>query len=167
MLVGFILSWDVALVGFSPLLILIPVGLLEVVYFGRYEGECEKPMARATSYASESIDAIRVSPFSQFDDGHPLNPLLILTTLPFHQTVAAFGRENYIIEEFDRLQQPDVEAHRTSLALGSICFGLGQACIMVVCVLVLWYGGEKYGRGEISITGEFVSSSLPLLFPRF
>lgn len=61
MIVAFILSWDVALVGFSPLLILVPVAVLEVTFFGKYETECERPTVAATSYATENIDAVKVS----------------------------------------------------------------------------------------------------------
>ena len=66
--------------------------------------------------------------------------------------MAAYGRERQVVEEFDRLQQPDVSAHRNSLALGSFFFGLGQASFPLLVVLVFWYGGDKFAKGQINIT---------------
>jgi ATP-binding cassette subfamily B (MDR/TAP) protein 1 len=128
-ILALVLSWDVALVGFSPLLILIPVGIMEVISFGRYETLSETPTVAAVSYATESIDAVK--------------------------TVAAYGRETQVVEQFDRLQQPEVKKHRDSLALGSLFFGLGQASFPLLVVLVFWYGGDKYAKGQISITNLF------------
>lgn len=78
--------------------------------------------------------------------------------LPCTQTVAAYGRERQVVEEFDRLQQPDVKAHRNSLALGSFFFGLGQASFPLLVVLVFWYGGDKFAKGQISITSAYLPS---------
>ena len=97
------------------------------------------------STRSRSVDLVLSSPWP---------PLINIRSFRI-QTVAAYGREKQVVEQFDRLQQPNVKAHRNALGLGSIFFGLGQASFPLLVVLVFSYGGDKFAKGQISITNLF------------
>ncbi|TMW62307.1 hypothetical protein Poli38472_009800 [Pythium oligandrum] len=78
------------------------------------------------------------------------------------QTVAAFGMEQKMIDEYRRLSLLPLpalakRAHRTGLMLGFSSF-----VTFAVYALVFWYGGVLVGRGQITF-GELIRSLMAIL----
>ncbi|CED83556.1 Multidrug/pheromone exporter, ABC superfamily [Phaffia rhodozyma] len=131
MILGFIFSWDILLVGLSPLILALPAACGEIIYFVKFEEESTKPINLATSYASDNVDAIK--------------------------TVAAFGRERHVVNSFNEKQRPDIKKHRIAMLLASISFGLSQAILPLMALLIFWYGGKRLADGSVDILGLYAT----------
>lgn len=72
------------------------------------------------------------------------------------KTVAAYGLERQVVNEFDKIQQPpDSKTYNRTLLFGAIGFGLGQSTIPALCSLIFWYGGRKLSRDQTDVTALY------------
>ena len=121
---AFILSWKIAVVCLSPMVLLFISGYLNVAMLEKFEARAQKPMDRAASYVSENMDSIK--------------------------TVAALGREAETMRTFDVRAKADKSRIRY-LLVGSAGFAFSQAMVLWISALVFFWAGELFGKGEISL----------------
>ncbi len=78
------------------------------------------------------------------------------------QVVRAFAREPYEIERFDRANRTLFKARLTVLGEWAKIMPTGNLLIVVGTILVLWFGGQRVLRGEVTV-GELVAFNSYLL----
>ncbi|QRV83861.1 ABC transporter transmembrane region [Ceratobasidium sp. AG-Ba] len=96
-ILGLALSWKLALLGISPIPLIIVSAYYNIISMEKYENDVQKPLEEASAFASENIDAIK--------------------------TVAALGRENTVMERFDIAASKNIA--RSILILSSIVMWWG------------------------------------------
>ncbi|KAG8777844.1 hypothetical protein FRC12_000178 [Ceratobasidium sp. 428] len=60
-ILGLVLSWKLALLGISPLPLIIAAAYYNIVAMEKYEDDVQKPLEQASAFASENVDAIKAS----------------------------------------------------------------------------------------------------------
>ncbi len=78
------------------------------------------------------------------------------------QVVRAFAREPYEIERFDRSNRALFTARLTVLGEWARIMPTGNLLVVVGTILVLWFGGQRVLRGEMTV-GELVAFNSYLL----
>ncbi|QRW20720.1 ABC transporter [Rhizoctonia solani] len=96
----------------------------------KYEHSIQKPLDDASAFASENVDAIK--------------------------TVAALGRENVIMEIFDKSSnQKSVKTKY--LWGGALGFGFGMGSTLILCSVVMWWGVELYLTQRIGLSNLYAT----------
>lgn len=54
-------SWRLALPGLSPVPLIIVAAYYNIIFLERYEHDVQKPLEEGSAFASENVDAIKVS----------------------------------------------------------------------------------------------------------
>lgn len=127
---GFAVSWKIAVVCLAPIFVLFISGWLNIVMREKYEAMAQKPADRAASYVSENVDAIK--------------------------TVAALGREAETMRIFDERARADPNRTRY-LIFGAGGFAVSQAMIMWLAALVFYWGGKLFSQEEVSLTALYAA----------
>ncbi|ORY78571.1 P-loop containing nucleoside triphosphate hydrolase protein [Protomyces lactucae-debilis] len=129
---GFILSWRLAVVCFAPLFLFFLTGYANVLIMESYEDQGQDASDQAASFASDNINAIR--------------------------EVQALTREEHVRAEYDAmLSKLSTPRRRRTLYLGSAAFGLTQALVFWVSALTFWWGSELLTSNRLSVSAFFAS----------
>lgn len=120
----FIMNWKLAFVLFSPVVLLLVSGWLNVVMLQGFETRAQQPLDRASSYIAENMDSIR--------------------------TVAALGREAETMRIFSARAKAD-KSRLPYLLAGSLGFSLGNSMIYFVPALGFFYGTKLYVDGQVTL----------------
>lgn len=127
-ILGLALSWKAALVCLAPIFVLFVSGFAEVAMLEKYETRASKPAARAAAYVNEAMDTIR--------------------------TVSALGRESETMRTFDSAARSDTQRHKF-LMLGAAGFAVGQAMVLFLSALVMYWGGKLLSQRDISVSALY------------
>ncbi|KAG8737610.1 hypothetical protein FRC10_008038 [Ceratobasidium sp. 414] len=129
-------SWKLALPGISPLPLIIAAAYYNIVSMERYENDVQKPLEEASAFASENVDAIK--------------------------TVAALGREDAIMEQFDISTSKNVASLR-NLLIGSLGFGTGVGSLLVLSAIIMRWGVELYITQRITLSHLYATFEAVLI----
>ncbi|CAE6507142.1 unnamed protein product, partial [Rhizoctonia solani] len=129
-ILGLVLSWKLTLLGISPVPFIIVAAYYNIVFIEKYEREAQKPLEEASAFASENVDAIK--------------------------TVAALGREEAIMQQFDKSASKHAAKSR-NLAIGALGFGVGIGSILLLSAIVMWWGTALLIRGHITLSQLYSS----------
>ncbi|QRV94570.1 ABC transporter transmembrane region [Ceratobasidium sp. AG-Ba] len=127
-ILSLVLSWKLALPCIAPIPFLLAAAYYNVAYLERYEHDVQKPLEEASAFASEHVDAIK--------------------------TVAAYGRETSVIEQYDLSASRNI-ANLRHLLIGAIGFGVGVGFSLVLCAIVMWWGVELFVTHRITLARFF------------
>ncbi|KAG9110045.1 hypothetical protein FRC07_008242, partial [Ceratobasidium sp. 392] len=128
-ILGLVLSWKLALLGISPLPLIIAAAYYNIVAMEQYENDVQKPLEHASAFASENVDAIKAT---------------------------ALGREQTVMEQFDISASKNVASLR-KLLIGSLGFGVGVGSILILSAIVMWWGVELYVTGRVSLSSLYAT----------
>lgn len=121
----FVMSWKMAVVVLSPIVLLLISGWLNVVMLQAFETRAQQPLDRAASYIAENMDSIR--------------------------TVAALGREAETMRVFARRAKAD-KSRTVYLLAGSLGFSLGNSMVYFVSGIGFFWGGHLLASGQLSLS---------------
>ncbi|KAG8699619.1 hypothetical protein FRC08_005185, partial [Ceratobasidium sp. 394] len=135
-ILGLILSWKLALPCLAPIPFLLAAAYYNIIYLEKYETDVQKPLEEASAFASEHVDAIK--------------------------TVAALGRQDKVMEQFD-ISASNTVARPRHLLIGAIGFGVGVGFTLVLTAIVMWWGVELYVTQRINLPHLFSTFEAVLL----
>ncbi len=127
-ILAFVLSWKLAVVALSPIVLLFLSGWINVAMLEAFEKRAQKPMDRAASYVAENLDAVK--------------------------TVAALGREAETMRVFDLRARADKSRTRF-LLIGSFGFAFSQAMVLWTSAITFYWGGRLFADGDISLANLY------------
>jgi ATP-binding cassette subfamily B protein len=120
-----LMNWRLALVAFS----VIPLVWLTATLFRRHVREAFRDirvrLARLNAYLQEQLSGMRV--------------------------VQLFRRERAGYDEFDRLNQSQLEAHLRSITVYAVFFPVVEFLSSLALALLLWYGGMRALGGTLTV----------------
>ncbi|GAB1521178.1 hypothetical protein RhiTH_004269 [Rhizoctonia solani] len=127
---GIVLSWRLTLASYAPVPLILIAAYYNIALLEKYEHSIQKPLDDASAFASENVDAIK--------------------------TVAALGRENVIMEIFDKSSnQKSVKTKY--LWGGALGFGFGMGSTLILCSVVMWWGVELYLTQRIGLSNLYAT----------
>ncbi|KAF8754585.1 ABC transporter transmembrane region [Rhizoctonia solani] len=127
---GIVLSWRLTLASYAPVPLILIAAYYNIALLEKYEHSIQKPLNDASAFASENVDAIK--------------------------TVAALGRENVIMEIFDKSSnQKSVKTKY--LWGGALGFGFGMGSTLILCSVVMWWGVELYLTQRIGLSNLYAT----------
>ncbi|KAG9081161.1 hypothetical protein FRC06_005779, partial [Ceratobasidium sp. 370] len=135
-ILGLVLSWTLALPCLAPIPLLLAAAYYNIAYLEKYENDVQKPLEEASAFASEHVDAIK--------------------------TVAALGRQERVMEQFD-ISASNTVARPRHLLIGAVGFGVGIGFVLVLSAIVMWWGVELYVTQRISLPHFFSTFEAVLL----
>ncbi|CAD7078234.1 unnamed protein product [Hermetia illucens] len=122
-LLAFVFSWKLTLVGLTT----IPLVLGSIVFEARYmeagDAEEKKALEKASQIAVEAISNIR--------------------------TIASLNQEEPVIERYSKQTEASLAACRKKNRFRGAVFALGQTAPTMAYGLALWYGGVLVAHGEL------------------
>lgn len=135
-ILSLVLSWRIALVGFSTLTLLILFGWSELHFLERYSAANSKTINAATAIATEHVEHIK--------------------------SVSAFGMEENLLRLYDAKQFEGSRDRTRLMFFAATAFGFAQSTIFVLTALVIRYGGgvELAGKCIASIFTIFFSGMI-------
>ena len=121
-ILGFVLSWRVAVIGIPAIVLCIVAGYFNFTWLEKFEAMVTKESEKRSNFINESVNSIR--------------------------TIAALTREGETMRRF-RAGAETPHRQRLALLLGSVGFGVSQGVVFLFGAFVFWWGGRLVSRNEI------------------
>ncbi|CCO35093.1 ATP-binding cassette, subfamily B (MDR/TAP),member 1 [Rhizoctonia solani AG-1 IB] len=135
-ILGVVLSWKLALPSFAPVPAILVTAYFNIALLEKYEHTLQKPLEDASAFASENVDAIK--------------------------TVAALGRENLVMEYFDKTSAQKTTKTKYLLG-GALGFGFGMGSILILSAILMWWGVELYLTQRIGLKNLYATFEAVLI----
>jgi ATP-binding cassette subfamily B (MDR/TAP) protein 1 len=119
---GFILSWRVAIIGLPAILLAIVAGYFNFTWLEEFESLVGKESEKRSNQISEAVNSIR--------------------------TIASLTREGEVLWRF-KAAAVRSRQQRLALMLGSVGFGIAQGSTFLFGAFVFWWGARLVSRSEV------------------
>ena len=119
---GFVLSWRIAIFGFTVIAVCVAFGYLNFTWLERFEEFVSREGEDRTDYINESVNSIR--------------------------TIAALTREAETMRRF-RGAVPRSSAKHRALIIGAVRYGVTEGAILLFAALVFWWGGRLLSQDRV------------------
>ena len=131
---GFVLSWRVAIIGFPAIFLAIVAGYFNFTWLEEFEALVTKEAEKRSNHISEAVNSIR--------------------------TIASLTREGEVLRRF-KAADARPRQQRLALLLGSVGFGIAQGSTFLFGAFVFWWGARLISRSEVVGRPLFLASRRP------
>jgi ATP-binding cassette subfamily B (MDR/TAP) protein 1 len=121
-ILGFILSWRVAIIGLPAMFLAIVAGYFNFTWLEEFESLVGKESEKRSNQISEAVNSIR--------------------------TIASLTREGEVLRRF-KAAAARPRQQRLALTLGAVGFGVSQGATFLFGAFVFWWGARLVSRSEV------------------